>query len=63
MIYIHGMRDIPASFLGSTNKYSIQYDLLNQRVKIPLKFDNYEMLEKDLFKIVTEKIKVFYFFT
>jgi hypothetical protein len=62
MVYVHGLRDIPVSFLESNSKYSIQYELAGQRIKIPLKFESYELLEKDLFRIAIEKIKVFYLF-
>lgn len=51
MIYVHAIRDIPTSFLNSTHKYSIQYELFGQNIKIPIKFEAPEMVENNLFKI------------
>jgi hypothetical protein len=62
MIYVHGIRDIPTSFLNSVHRYSIQYELFGQSVKIPIRFDVPENMENNLFKITIEKIKVFYLF-
>lgn len=62
MVYVHGMRDIPVQFLDSPNKYSIQYELLGQKVRFPISFRQHELCDESLFKIVIEKIKIFYFF-
>lgn len=50
MVYIHGIRDIPTSYLNSTRKYSLQYEFLGQTIKVPLNFDNYEEYQGNLFK-------------
>lgn len=50
MVYIHGIRDIPTSYLNSTHRYSIQYDFLGQKIKVPIIFDNYEEYQGNLFK-------------
>ena len=41
MVYIHGIRDIPASFLVQS-KYAIEYELLGQKIRVPLKLENCE---------------------
>lgn len=62
MVYLHGIRDIPTSYLNSTRKYSIQYEFLGQTVKVPINLDIYEEYQDNLFKTSIEKIKIFYLF-
>ena len=37
MVYIHGVRDIPAAFVEKGSKYFLEYDLMGQKVKVILK--------------------------
>jgi len=37
MVYIHGVRDIPAAFVERGSKYYLEYELLGQKVKVVLK--------------------------
>ena len=39
MVYVHGVRDIPASFLQRESKFHIEYDLLGQKVRVNLKME------------------------
>lgn len=49
---MHGLRDIPVSFLNSKKKYWLQYELFGQRVKFPVKLDGEEReVSEGLFKV------------
>lgn len=37
MVYIHGVRDIPAAFVKRDSKYHLEYDMLGQKIKVNLK--------------------------
>ena len=37
MVYIHGVRDIPASFVEKGSKYHMEYELLGQKVKVNIR--------------------------
>jgi hypothetical protein len=37
MVYIHGIRDIPATFVERNSKYHIEYDLLGQKVRTSIR--------------------------
>ena len=37
MIYIHGVRDIPAAFVEKGSKYYMEYDLLGQKVRVNIR--------------------------
>ena len=37
MVYIHGVRDIPAAFVERDSKYHMEYELLGQKIKVNLK--------------------------
>lgn len=60
MVYVHGLRDVPEAFLNSRKKYSLQYELLGQKVRFPIKLEGEP--SEGLFKINIEKIKLFHFF-
>ena len=62
MVYIHGLRDVPNWAQSSPNKYQLEYSLLGQKIKVPLKWEKSEMGEDGLVKLSLERIKVFYLF-
>jgi hypothetical protein len=39
MVYLHGLRDIPAAFVERNSKYYLEYDLFGQRVRVNLKLE------------------------
>lgn len=51
MIYIHGIRDIPAPFVERNSKYYIEYDLLGQKIRTNIKLEQAEPIENNLFKV------------
>ena len=62
MIYIHGVRDIPAAFVEKGSKYYLEYDLLGQKVRVNIRISECSPIQNNLFKVTIEKIKLFYFF-
>ena len=62
MVYVHGIRDIPAAYIQRDSKYYMEYDMLGQRVRVNLRLEQCEPIEDNLYKLTIEKIKMFYLF-